>query len=213
MPLASQSPYPIIVYSVANYGPHLSHFWANMSFSRSQLSHLIFTYVPYKRTLTFHLQHRLFGTFANCKYEELPQNSEMYHPILLTLLKMRPHDSQSSRENATPSSGTSPVASYKEVPPPPPGAAKLVIWTRPSQVERAITGAIIRTIIITFNDIYGCVATLTKFLTNQASFEFGARVFYLLCCKFTSSLWIKCFNNFIEELYLILSARMPSGFR
>ena len=45
----------------------------------------------------------------------------MYHPILLTLLKMRPHDSQSSRENATPSSGTSPVASYKEVPPPPPG--------------------------------------------------------------------------------------------
>ena len=27
--LASQSPYPIIVYSVANYTPHLSHFWAN----------------------------------------------------------------------------------------------------------------------------------------------------------------------------------------
>ena len=32
---------------------------------------------------------------------------------------MEPHDSQSSRENATPSSGTSPLASYKEVPPPP----------------------------------------------------------------------------------------------
>ena len=31
LPLASQSPYPIIVYSVANYRPHLSHFWANMS--------------------------------------------------------------------------------------------------------------------------------------------------------------------------------------
>ena len=30
---------------------------------------------------------------------------------------MQPHYSQSSRENATPSSGTSPVASYKEVPP------------------------------------------------------------------------------------------------
>ena len=28
--LASQSPYPITVYSVANYRPHLSHFWANM---------------------------------------------------------------------------------------------------------------------------------------------------------------------------------------
>ena len=30
VPLASQSPYPIIVYFVANYRPHLSHFWANM---------------------------------------------------------------------------------------------------------------------------------------------------------------------------------------
>ena len=47
VPLASQSLYPIIVYSVANYRPHLSHFWANMSFSRSQLSHFIFMYVPY----------------------------------------------------------------------------------------------------------------------------------------------------------------------
>ena len=29
VPLASQSPYPIIAYFVANYRPHLSHFWAN----------------------------------------------------------------------------------------------------------------------------------------------------------------------------------------
>ena len=43
----------------------------------------------------------------------------MCDPILVTLLKMQPHYSQSSRENATPSSGTSPVASYKEVPHPP----------------------------------------------------------------------------------------------
>ena len=42
----------------------------------------------------------------------------MCDPILVPLLKMRPHYSQSSRENATPSSGTSPLASYKEVPPP-----------------------------------------------------------------------------------------------
>ena len=28
VPLASQNPYPIIVYSVANCRPHLSHFWA-----------------------------------------------------------------------------------------------------------------------------------------------------------------------------------------
>ena len=27
--LASQNPYPIIVYSVTNYKPYLSHFWAN----------------------------------------------------------------------------------------------------------------------------------------------------------------------------------------
>ena len=44
----------------------------------------------------------------------------MCGPILVTLLKMRLHYSQSSRENATPSSGTSPLASYKEVPSPPP---------------------------------------------------------------------------------------------
>ena len=43
----------------------------------------------------------------------------MCDPILVTLLKMLPHYSQSSRENATPSGGTSPLASYKEVPPPP----------------------------------------------------------------------------------------------
>ena len=30
LPLASQSPYPIKVDFVANYRPHLSHFWANM---------------------------------------------------------------------------------------------------------------------------------------------------------------------------------------
>ena len=44
-----------------------------------------------------------------------PQNKKMCDPILVTLLKMRPHH---IRENATPSSGTSPLASYKEVPPP-----------------------------------------------------------------------------------------------
>ena len=43
----------------------------------------------------------------------------MCDPILVTLLKMRPHYCQSSRENATPSSGTSLLVSYKEVAPPP----------------------------------------------------------------------------------------------
>ena len=44
----------------------------------------------------------------------------MCDPILATLLKVRPHYSQPSRENATPSSGTSPSAFCMEVPPPPP---------------------------------------------------------------------------------------------
>ena len=30
MPLASQNPYPTVVYSVISYRPHLSHFWANV---------------------------------------------------------------------------------------------------------------------------------------------------------------------------------------
>ena len=30
VPLASPNPYPIIVYSVANCRPHVSHFWANI---------------------------------------------------------------------------------------------------------------------------------------------------------------------------------------
>ena len=55
----------------------------------------------------------LIGNMKNCL---TPKNPKMCDPILVTLLKMRPHYSQSSRENATPSSGTSPVASYKEVP-------------------------------------------------------------------------------------------------
>ena len=71
---------------------------------------------------TFHLQYKLSGTFANHKCEELsyPPKKEMCDPIVVTLLKMRPHYKRSSRENATPSSGTLPLASYKEVPPPPP---------------------------------------------------------------------------------------------
>ena len=63
-----------LVYFLANYKLHLSHFWAN-----------------YFLTL------------------KVPKKCD---PILVTLLKRRPHYSQSSRENATPSSGTSPVAHY-----------------------------------------------------------------------------------------------------
>ena len=50
----------------------------------------------------------------------------MCDPILVTLLKnVTPNPiNQSSREHATPSSGTSPLASHKEVPPPPPPAQR-----------------------------------------------------------------------------------------
>ena len=75
-----------------------------------------------KNTLhTFHLHYKHSGTFANRKYEGCltPKNPKMCDPILVTLLKIRPHYGQSSRENATPSSGTSPLAPYKEAPPPP----------------------------------------------------------------------------------------------
>ena len=36
----------------------------------------------------------------------------MFDPILVTLMKMQPHYSQSSRENVTPYSGISPLAYY-----------------------------------------------------------------------------------------------------
>ena len=54
------------------------------------------------------------------KYEELsyPKNPKMCDPILVTLLKTQLCYSQTSCENATPSSDTSPLASNKEVYPP-----------------------------------------------------------------------------------------------
>ena len=73
-----------------------------------------------KKTLLFvystnFLVHLLTVNMKNCL---TPKNPKMCDPILVTLLKMRSHYSHSSRENATPSSGTSPIASYKEVPAP-----------------------------------------------------------------------------------------------
>ena len=67
-----------------------------------------------KNTLLFTYSTNLLVR-ANRRYEQLsnPQNRKMCDPILVTLLKMQHHYSQSSRENATPSSGTSPLASYK----------------------------------------------------------------------------------------------------
>ena len=122
MPLASQSPYPIIVYSVANYGPHLSHFWrppiCNFRDPILVTFYLCIYLILNEEHLTFGLQYKHSGTFANRKYEELsyPKNRKMCDPILVTLLIMWPDYSQPRPKNATPSSGTSPLASYKEVP-------------------------------------------------------------------------------------------------
>ena len=55
---------------------------------------------------------------VNMKNFLTPKNPKMCDPTLVTVWKMQRHYSQSSRENATPSSGTSPFASYKEVTPP-----------------------------------------------------------------------------------------------
>ena len=78
-------------------------------------------YLPYIEWRTLYFSPTVqSGTFAY-RYMKNSLHLTMCDPILVTLLKMRPHKSQSSRENATPSKGTSPLASYKGVPPPPPG--------------------------------------------------------------------------------------------
>ena len=88
-------------------------------------------YLPYIEWRTLYFTPKAHsGTFANLKCEELSYPKDpnwVCDPILVTPLKMQPGYSQSSRENATPSSGTSPLASYKEVPPTPsPGADSVV---------------------------------------------------------------------------------------
>ena len=89
------------------YRPHLSHFWANINFSRSQLSHFLFMYLPYIELFTFHLQYKHSGAFANRKIiwrTVLPLKSGNVPPhstnsienatrllIVNPVVKMRPH--------------------------------------------------------------------------------------------------------------------------
>ena len=75
-----------------------------------------------KNSLLLICSTKILLSLLTVKYEELsyPKNPKMCDPILVTLLKMRPNYSQSSRENATPSCRTSPLACYKEVGPRPP---------------------------------------------------------------------------------------------
>ena len=83
------------------------------------VSHFLFLRIdPFFRLneehFTFRLQYKHSGTFANRQYEELSQVT----PIKKSE-NVRPH-SHNSSENATPSSCTFPLTSYKEVHPHPP---------------------------------------------------------------------------------------------
>ena len=105
-------PYPIIVNSVTSYRPNLSHFWANVivisttEFNASRLLNI-------KTTAETIFQPRIFLFLNLCLPEfSYPKIPEICVPILVTLLKMQLHYSQSSCENATPSSSTSPVVFY-----------------------------------------------------------------------------------------------------
>ena len=117
------SPYPIIVYSVAKYRPHLSLFGQICSF-RNLCNYLINSLNSSSESELTHFSPtvKTSGKFANRRFK--------CDPVLVTLLKVRPHYSQSSRENVTPSSGTSPLASCKEVPrplPPPTRASQTLL--------------------------------------------------------------------------------------
>ena len=88
VPLASQNPHPIIVYSVANYRPHLSHFWANVivisrtEFNASRLLNI-------KTTAGTIFQPQIFPVLNPCLPEfSYPEN-------------LRPHSNHSTK-NLTP---------------------------------------------------------------------------------------------------------------
>ena len=110
VPLASQSPYPIIVWACkCNFrDPNLVTFGSKSIDVPPLLLKWIDPFFKVNEEhFTFHLQYRHSGKFANREYEELsyPKNPKMCDPILVALWKMQPHYSQSSRENAIPSSG------------------------------------------------------------------------------------------------------------
>ena len=95
VPLASQSPYPIIVYSVTNYRPLLNRFWAKTYFSRSQLSHFLICI-----NLILNKEHLLF-TYSTNILVCLPNvNLELSYPKNQQN-NVQPH-STNALENVTP---------------------------------------------------------------------------------------------------------------
>ena len=91
VPLASQNPYSIIVYSLASYRPYLSHFWANIiMISRTEFN--VSWLLNIKTTAGTIFQPRIFLFLNPC----LPEFS---HPK--NLENLRPHSSNSTK-NETP---------------------------------------------------------------------------------------------------------------
>ena len=91
VPLASQNPNPIIVYSVASYRPHLSHFWTNVIvISRTELN--VSWLLDIKTTAGTIFQPQMFLFLNLCLPEfSYPKNPE----------NLRPHSSNSTK-NVTP---------------------------------------------------------------------------------------------------------------
>ena len=90
VPLASQNPHSIIVYSVASYRPHLSHFWANVIvISRTEFNASRLLNIKIAAGTIF--QPRIFLYLNSC----LPEFSYSQNPE-----NLRPHSSNST-ENVT----------------------------------------------------------------------------------------------------------------
>ena len=89
VPLSFQNFYPFIVYCVANYSPHLCHFWSNVIY---------------------------FTTFCLCIYLIKPSKTIIlkrihYIFVCVKFLDTKIFLTSNSRKFATPCSGTSPLAS------------------------------------------------------------------------------------------------------
>ena len=99
VPLASQSPYPIIVWACkCNFpDPNFSHFRLQCYWCTYLINPLLLKWIdPFFKVneehFTFHLQYTHSGKFANREYEELsyPKNPKMCDPILVTHGKCNP---------------------------------------------------------------------------------------------------------------------------
>ena len=110
VPLASKSTSPIIVILWPIIDPILVTFGQKCNFRDLNLVtfYLYIHLISNEEHFTFHLHYKHSGTFANRKYEELS------YPPKLENVRLHSTD---SIDNATPNNGTSPLASYKEVPP------------------------------------------------------------------------------------------------